>query len=58
VTLGGFLLHGFGRIPEEGDELEFAGWMLRVTRMERRRVAKVLLQAPVATATKRDGAGS
>ena len=26
VTLGGFLLDGFGRIPEEGDELEFAGW--------------------------------
>jgi len=56
VTLGGFLLDGFGRIPEEGDQLEFAGWTLRVTNMERRRVAKVVMQAPAATMTKQDGA--
>ncbi|MGA3215407.1 MAG: hemolysin family protein [Acidimicrobiales bacterium] len=53
VTLGGFLLDGFGRIPEEGDELEFAGWTLRVTSMERRRVAKVVMQAPAATMTRK-----
>ena len=51
VTLGGFLFDGFGRIPEEGDELEFAGWTFRVTRMDRRRVAKVVMQAPAATMT-------
>lgn len=56
VTLGGFLLDGFGRIPEEGDELEFAGWLLRVTRMDRRRIAKVLVQAPSAVVIKRDTA--
>ena len=56
VTLGGFLLDGFGRIPEEGDQLEFAGWTLRVTNMERRRVAKVVMQAPAATMTKQEGA--
>ena len=56
VTLGGFLLDGFGRIPEEGDELEFGGWTLRVTRMDRRRVAKVVMQAPAATMTEQDGA--
>jgi len=56
VTLGGFLLEGFGRIPEEGDQLEFAGWTFRVTRMDRRRVAKVVVQAPAATMTKQGGA--
>jgi len=56
VTLGGFLLDGFGRIPEEGDQLEFAGWTLRVTKMERRRVAKVVMQSPAATMTTQDGA--
>ena len=56
VTLGGFLLEGFGRIPEEGDELEFAGWTFRVTRMDRRRVAKVVVQAPAATMTRQGGA--
>jgi CBS domain containing-hemolysin-like protein len=55
VTLGGFLLGGFGRIPEEGDQLEFAGWTLRVTNMERRRVAKVVMHAPAATMTTQAG---
>jgi CBS domain containing-hemolysin-like protein len=56
VTLGGFLFEGFGRIPEEGDELEFAGCTFRVTRMDRRRVAKVVVQAPAATMTEQGGA--
>ena len=56
VTLGGFLLEGFDRIPEEGDELEFSGWTFRVTRMDRRRVAKVVVQAPAATMTELGGA--
>jgi CBS domain containing-hemolysin-like protein len=56
VTLGGFLLDAFGRIPEEGDQLDFGGWTLRVTRMDRRRVAKVVMQAPAATMTKQEGA--
>jgi CBS domain containing-hemolysin-like protein len=56
VTLGGFLFDGFGRIPEEGDQYEFAGWTFRVTRMDRRRVAKVLVQAPAATMTGKGGA--
>jgi CBS domain containing-hemolysin-like protein len=49
VTLGGFLLDRFGRIPKEGDELSFNGWALRVERMARRRIAKVLVRAPSAT---------
>jgi len=56
VTLGGFLFDRFGRIPEEGEELEFAGWTFRVTKMDRRRVAKVVVQAPAATMTNQAGA--
>ncbi len=56
VTFGGFLLECSGRIPDEGDQLEFAGWTFRVTRMDRRRVAKVVVQAPPATMTRQDGA--
>ncbi len=48
VTLGGFLFDVFGRIPEEGDEIEHDGWRLRVTRMDRRRIAKVVVEAPSA----------
>jgi len=56
VTLGGFLFDAFGRIPEEGEQLEFTGWTLRVTKMDRRRVAKVVVQAPAATMTRQAGA--
>jgi CBS domain containing-hemolysin-like protein len=56
VTLGGFLFDGFGRIPQEGEILELAGWTFRVTEMDRRRVAKVVVQAPAATMTKQAGA--
>jgi putative hemolysin len=54
VTLGGFLLDRFGRIPAEGDELSFQGWVLRVARMGRRRIAKVLVHAPSATIAGQD----
>jgi putative hemolysin len=56
VTLGGFVLDAFGRIPEEGDQLEFAGWTLRISKMDRRRVAKVVMRAPAATMTRQGGA--
>jgi magnesium and cobalt transporter len=46
VTLGGFLFDAFGRIPAEGDELSHDGWSFRVTEMDRRRIAKVVAQAP------------
>lgn len=54
VTLGGFLLDRFGRIPSEGDELRWEDWTLRVERMGRRRIAKVLVQAPSATLAGQD----
>lgn len=49
VTLGGFLLDRFGRIPAEGDRLDHEGWELRVAEMERRRIAKVVLRSPSGT---------
>lgn len=47
VTLGGYLFDAFGHIPEEGEQIEGpGGWEYRVAEMERRRVAKVVVQAP------------
>ena len=45
VTLGGYLFDVFGHIPEEGEKVPFDGWELRVAEMDRRRVAKVVVQA-------------
>jgi CBS domain containing-hemolysin-like protein len=42
VTLGGFLFDGFGHIPSEGESLDVDGWELRVTEMDKRRIAKVV----------------
>ncbi|MFZ0059225.1 MAG: hemolysin family protein [Acidimicrobiales bacterium] len=55
VTLGGFLFDALGRIPAESDAYEHAGWTFRVTRMERRRIAKVVIEAPSATIAAGDG---
>lgn len=46
VTIGGFLFDRFGRIPEEGDVYHHLGWEFRVSEMERRRVAQVVVKAP------------
>lgn len=46
VTVGGFLFDRFGRIPAEGEVLEHQGWDFRVTEMDRRRIAKVVVRAP------------
>lgn len=47
VTLGGYLFEVFGRIPEEGESVEQDGWSYRVTEMDRRRIDKVVVHAPV-----------
>ncbi len=46
VTLGGFLFDGFGHIPAEGESLDVDGWELRVTEMDKRRIAKVVAKRP------------
>ncbi len=43
VTIAGFVLDSLDRIPEEGDELHYGDWLLKVHEMERRRIAKLLL---------------
>lgn len=49
VTLGGFLFDSFGRIPTEGDVIEIDGWEFRVTEMDKRRIATVLVRRPSST---------
>ena len=49
VTLGGFLFDAFGHIPEEGEKLTYDGWELRVAEMDKRRVAKVVVQVAADT---------
>ena len=51
ATLGGFLFDAFGHIPEEGERLTHDGWEFRVAEMDKRRVAKVVVQGTDATAT-------
>ncbi|HEV3280238.1 MAG TPA: hemolysin family protein [Acidimicrobiales bacterium] len=64
VTLGGFLFDGFGHIPSEGEALSVDGWELRVTEMDKRRIAKVVAKRlqpvpdPSEPETSTDDAGS
>ncbi len=46
VTLGGYLFDVLGHIPTEGEHHAYRGWDLRVVEMDRRRIAKVVVQAP------------
>ena len=41
-TLGGFMLHQFGRIPKEGDTLPWGGWQFEIIDMDRQRIDKIL----------------
>lgn len=50
VTLGGYLFAAFGHIPEEGERLSHDGWDLKVTEMDKRRIAKVVVRQPEAPA--------
>ncbi len=64
VTLGGFLFDAFGHIPSEGESLSIDGWELRVTEMDKRRIAKVVAKRaqsapdPPQPASPADDAGS
>jgi magnesium and cobalt transporter len=52
VTVGGYLFDAFGHIPAEGERLTVGDWEVRVTEMDKRRIAKVVAKRlrPVATA--------
>jgi CBS domain containing-hemolysin-like protein len=43
-TLAGFLLFQFGFIPKQGDSVEYGGRRFTVTRMQRNRIAEVLVE--------------
>ena len=61
VTLGGFLFDAFGHIPEEAESLDIDGWELRVSEMDKRRIAKVVVkrhEPPPAEPSPVDGAGN
>jgi CBS domain containing-hemolysin-like protein len=51
VTVGGYLFHAFGHIPSEGESYHVGEWELRVTEMEKRRIAKVLVRRSVREAS-------
>jgi CBS domain containing-hemolysin-like protein len=40
-TVGGFVMAALGRIPVVGDELSMPGWVIRVARMDGRRVDRL-----------------
>lgn len=54
VTLGGYVLDALGHIPEESESVEIGGTTFRVTRMDRRRIAKVVVEIPSATLSTSD----
>ena len=47
MTLGGFLFDALGHIPKENETFEYGGWTFRVSRMDRRRIAKVVVESTV-----------
>ena len=51
-TLAGFLLSKFERIPEIGQHANHDGWEFKVTQMDDRRIAEVLLVAPAEVASR------
>ena len=42
-TIGGFVLHHLGHIPEEGEKLEWRGYRFEIVDMERQRIDKLLV---------------
>jgi putative hemolysin len=54
VTLGGYLLDALGHIPQESESVNLAGTTFRITRMDRRRIAKVVVEVPSATLSPND----
>lgn len=43
-TIGGFVLHQLGHIPEEGEKLDWHGHRFEIVDMERQRIDKLLIQ--------------
>jgi CBS domain containing-hemolysin-like protein len=58
VTLGGYLFDAFGHIPEEGESVEVGGWQLKVSEMDKRRIAKVVAKRTPPAAVRDEGTGT
>ncbi len=43
-TVGGLVFHLFGRVPQEGESVEYGGWRWRVEGMKRTRILDILLE--------------
>ncbi|MCK4778376.1 MAG: HlyC/CorC family transporter [Actinomycetia bacterium] len=43
-TFGGFVYHLFGKVPREGESIEYKGYIFKVERVERRRISKVFVK--------------
>jgi CBS domain containing-hemolysin-like protein len=56
TTLAGFLLHGFGHIPEPGEHLSWNGWRFEIVALDDRRIAKVLAKPETAAAAAQNAA--
>ena len=56
VTLGGYLFDAFGHIPEEGETHQTGEWELRVSEMDKRRIAKVVTKRTPVAPPEADGA--
>jgi len=49
LTIGGFVLHHLGHIPEEGEKLEWNGYRFEIVDMDRQRIDKLLVSKIPAT---------
>ncbi len=54
-TLGGFLYNLGGKVPAEGEEIEFGGMIFRINRLEGQRIAEVGLTLPGGRQDSRSG---
>ncbi|NBC48467.1 MAG: DUF21 domain-containing protein [Gammaproteobacteria bacterium] len=54
-TVGGFVMHVLGRVPQAADDFETAGLRFEVVDMDRQRVDKVLVERRCGAAPERDG---
>ncbi|MEO0974120.1 MAG: transporter associated domain-containing protein [Pseudomonadota bacterium] len=55
-TIGGLVIHTFGRLPRRGESIHVAGFSFRVVRATRRRIDMLQVAAP-ASASRADGVG-
>jgi putative hemolysin len=56
-TVAGYILSQLGHIPQTGEFIDFEGWILTVTRMERNRIACVQVRRTASAAAAQEEAG-